>query len=348
LKEKDGLILLKRMLCPFLLVSTLCACAPQSAQRTIFAMDTIMDLQVNGPGARSGIQAVTDKINELDRLWSVTRQESEVWAVNHAQGEPVPVSGDTLALLERAVSLGDATQGALDVTLYPVLKAWGFTTQSYQIPSEEELARLVDQVDYRAAAVDRDAGSVALPAGMELDFGALAKGYAGEVCAELLRAQGVKSALLSLGGNVQTVGTRSDGSPWRVLVQDPAGETGAYLGVVELEDQAAVTSGGYQRYFERGGVRYWHILDPDTGAPARSGLTSVTVVGEQGSVCDGLSTALFVLGREEALAFWREYGESLSFQLILVDEDGGITVTQGLEDAFSLAEDAGYTLEIAQ
>jgi len=308
-------------------------------------MNTVMTLSVYGP-EESLLKAV-DRINRLEKLLSVTREDSEVWALNHAQGESVAVSPETQDLLVQAAALGEYTGGALDVTLYPVLKAWGFTTQEYRVPGKEELAGLLEQVDY--SALQTSSGQALLPAGMELDFGALAKGYAGEICAQLLREEGVESALLMLGGNIQTVGAKPGGSPWRVLIQSPSGAEEEYLGTVEVTDQAVVTSGGYQRYFEENGVRYWHILDPKTGEPARSGLESVTVVGNSGTLCDALSTAFFVLGREEALRCWREKrDQDRDFELILADEDKGVWVTAGLKDRFTLDEASGYTLNIVE
>ncbi|MDE6108591.1 MAG: FAD:protein FMN transferase [Oscillospiraceae bacterium] len=179
---------------------------------------------------------------------------------------------------------------------------------------------------------------------MELDLGAIAKGYAGERAAVLLRENGVTSALLNMGGNVQTVGVKPDGSLWRIGIQDPNSDTGDYLGVVELNDQAAVTSGGYQRYFEEDGVRYWHIMDPATGAPARSGIVSATIVAHEGGLCDGLSTSLFIMGVEKSLDYWRTYG---GFDVILVDEDNTVWITAGLKERFTLAKDA-YTLQIVE
>ena len=186
--------------------------------------------------------------------------------------------------------------------------------------------------------------TLTLPDGMELDLGSIAKGYAGEKAADLLRERGVTTALLNMGGNVQAVGAKTDGSPWRIGIQDPNGDHGAYLGVLQLIDQAAITSGGYERYFEQDGMTYWHIMDPHTGAPARSGLTSVTIVGDKGGLCDGLSTSLFVLGREQAMDYWRTYG---GFEAILV-EDREVWITGGLADSFVLMPDRGYTLHIVE
>jgi thiamine biosynthesis lipoprotein len=169
---------------------------------------------------------------------------------------------------------------------------------------------------------------------MEIDLGSVAKGYTGDRVIELLRENGVTSALLNLGGNVQALGTKPDGSPWRVAVQDPSGD--GCLGVLEIDDQAVITSGGYERYFVEDGVTYWHIIDPADGAPARSGLISVTIVGDSGLLCDGLSTSLFVMGLEDAAQFWRENG---GFEAVFVTESGQILITEGLQERFSLLED---------
>ncbi len=315
--------------------------AATPAESTIFAMDTVMTLRVYG--SEEDLDAITARINGLEADLSVTRETSQVWAVNHAGGKPVTVGRDFAALAELAHELGERTGGALDITMYPVVRAWGFTTSDYQIPDQDTLDKLLENVDYAALTVDGTAAT--LPEGMEMDLGAIAKGYAGEMAADLLRERGVTSALLNMGGNVQTVGTKPDGSPWRIGIQDPNQPTGAYLGVLLLTDQAAVTSGGYERYFEQDGVRYWHIMDPHTGAPARSGLTSVTIVGDKGGLCDGLSTSLFVLGVDGALDYWRTYG---GFEAILVDEDNNVWLTGGLKDIFTLQDGLGYTLRVVE
>lgn len=311
-----------------------------------FAMDTLMTFKLYD-GTEEDLTAISQRIYDLEKDLSVTREDSQVWAVNHSGGAPVNVGEDFLTLLSLAGELGDRTGGALDVTMYPVVKAWGFTTSDYRIPDDATLSSLLEHVDYSALTVDGSA--VTLPEDMELDLGSIAKGYAGEMAADLLRERGVTSALLNLGGNVQAVGSKPDGSPWRIGVRDPKLDNEGYIGILQLRDQAMVTSGGYERYFEEGGVRYWHIMDPKTGAPARSGLTSVTIVGDKGGLCDGLSTALFVLGLEGALDYWRTYG---GFEAILMDDCDNIWVTAGLKDSFSLNSESPnlhlYTLNIVE
>ena len=260
-----------------------------------------------------------------------------------AQSERERALCSNACLLSRALELCALTDGALDLTAYSAVQAWGFTTGEYRVPSQGELDALIPRIDYTRLELDGDGLRARLPENMELDLGAVAKGYAGTYLAEQLRQAGVTSAILRLGGNIQAVGTRPDGNPWRVAIQDPDSQQEATLGVVEIADQAVITSGGYQRYFEEGGETYWHIMDPDTAAPARSGLTSVTVIGADGTVCDALSTALFVMGPEEAAGFWRAHPE-LGVELILVLEDGAVQITQGLEETFTLSQDR--TMEV--
>ena len=240
----------------------------------------------------------------------------------------VSLSEPVRELLEKALELCRETGGALDVTVYPAVRAWGFTTGEYRVPEEAELSALVERVDYGRVSLDGD--RLALPEGVELDLGSVGKGWTGDRLTALFREAGVSSAIMELGGNVQALGTKPDGSPWRVAVQAPGG---GYAGVLEIMDKAVVTSGGYQRYFEQDGETYIHIIDPATGRPARTGLASVTIVADSGLQGDGLSTALFVMGREKAEAFWRGNPE---FDFILLGEDGTAAITEGLEECFSL------------
>ena len=325
------------LLAPLLLLPYGCAPA-QPLERTFFAMDTVMTLRLYQGGDGSLLDRAEARVRELEGLWSVTDGASEISTLNHDGS--AELSPETADLLRTALDMCRRTDGALDISTYPVLRAWGFTTGEYSVPGGEAIAALLPLVDYGRVALE--AGAAALPPGMEIDLGSVAKGYTGDALAALLKQGGAASALLDLGGNIQTVGAKPDGSPWRVAIRNPAGD--GNIGVVEVADQAVVTSGGYERYFEEDGVRYWHIIDPATGWPARSGLASVTVVGESGLLCDGLSTALFVMGREGALEHWRQHRD---FEAVLVSEDGSVTITAGLEGRFTPADPA-RPLTVAQ
>lgn len=253
---------------------------------TFFAMDTIMELSVYGN--EKVLSAAEKRVAALEKLFSVTDPDSEIYALNHNGASEL--SGDTAACLADGLDLCRRTGGALDLSVYPVERAWGFTTGNYRIPSEQELSALLPLVDYSRIPFDK--AVISLDQGMEIDLGGIAKGYTGDQLLQLFRENGVSSALINLGGNIQAVGAKPDGTPWRIGIQDPFGD--GYLGTLDAVNQAVITSGGYERYFEENGQVYWHIIDPSTGYPAKSGLLSVTVVGEQGVLCDGLSTALSI------------------------------------------------------
>ena len=303
--------------------------SPEPVQGTFFAMDTMMDFTIYG---ESGLIDQSESlITSLESLVSVTDADSELYAIN--QTGSGMLTEEASSLMKQALEICRRTDGALDLSIYPIVRAWGFTTGSYQVPDEAEIQALLPLVDYRKIQYDAATGTVTLPEGMEIDLGSVAKGYAGQLAAQMLREHGVQSALLNLGGNVQTVGTKPDGSPWQIGIKDPQGEDA--MMVLSVEDQAVVTSGGYERYFEQDGQTYWHIMDPSTGHPADSGLISVTIVGDEGVVCDGLSTALFVMGLEKAADLW---AQSCDFEAVFVTASGEVYITEGLRDRFALTE----------
>ena len=315
-----------------LCVTGLCACAPKSETASFFAMNTLMDITVYG----ADIQAAYDAqsiVNSLDRELSATSESSAVYAAN--TGEAARFTENGAELLSRAFDLCKETGGALDITVRPVMEAWGFTTDEYRVPGESELAELVKKVDFSAAAESFDGALLTLPEGMKIDLGAVAKGYAADRAVESLRAAGVEHAVLNLGGNVALVGANTKGEPWKVGVKDPFGKS-SYVAVLSVADCNVVTSGGYERYFEENGMTYWHIIDPETGMPARTGLAAVTIVGESGVECDAFSTALFVMGEEKGLEFWRQIG---GFEALFIRDDGTIVITEGLQGSFESSSD---------
>ncbi len=298
-------------------------------ERELFAMDTWMTFRAYGGHAEPALSEITEMIGMLDEALDPDRAESEIAAINRS-AEPVTVSADTAALLKNALTLSDSMDGALCLTLSPVIRAWGFVSGEYRIPAPEELKSLLARAD--DTQVRLDGSTVTTPYGMELDLGAVAKGYAADRAAALLREHGVTSALLDLGGStIRTLGTKPDGSLWRIAIRDPE-DAQRYASLVEIGEGAVDTSGGYERFFvgEDGAV-YWHIIDPATGYPAQNGLLSVTVLTDDGFTGDALSTALFVMGKERAISYWRENG---GFEFIMLHESDGILVSEGAAAVF--------------
>lgn len=297
-------------------------------ERQLFAMDTVMTLTAYGPGGEAAVDEAARELQRLDALWSVGKPDSDLARLN--AGKTQTVSAETAALLERALDISRETGGLFDATIYPLVELWGFPTDEPHVPADTDIAATLPLVD--SARVTLAGERVDLSPGQKLDLGGIAKGYASARVMDIFRAHGVESGMVSLGGNVQTHGVKPDGSPWRIGIRDPEGSAGSYLGVLSVEDKAVITSGGYERFFEEDGRRYIHILDPRTGWPAQSDLQSATVVSADGVLADALSTALYIMGSEEAAAFWADRADQ--FDMVLLTQSGQVLVTPGLADKF--------------
>lgn len=322
---------MKRIMAAFVIcVLGLTACGRETAETTqnIFAMDTYMTLTAYGSHGKKAVEEAVKEIERLDALLSTGKSDSEVSALN-LKAEAF-LSEDTADLWEKSTEVFAKTTGAFDVTVYPVMRAWGFT--AYRVPEKEELQRLLKKVDSSAAVYDAALKKLTLPKDAEIDFGGIAKGYTAEQVAQIMQENGVKSALINLGGNVKLLGGKPDGEPFHIAVQSPEHD-GNYLGILHIRDVSAVTSGGYERNFVSDGVTYHHIIDPDTGYPADNGLCSVTIVSKDATLADAYSTALFVMGTQDAVSFWKAHAEE--FDAVLWTTDGELLITEGLESVFS-------------
>lgn len=322
---------------------------------TLFAMDTVMEIQIAGD--QEILTEAEQRIRDIEKKVSVTDKDSEIYKLNDECS--AKLSEDTAKIMDGALKMCDKTDGALDITIYPVLREWGFTTGEYKVPDETRLEELLEYVDYskvelsfderliaddasgyisgEAENADESVACCSIPENTKVDLGSVTKGYTSGVLSDFFKEKGVKSGLINLGGNVQCIGTKPGGEPWKVAIKSPFPDTrsGIY-GVLEASDIAIITSGGYERFFEEDGVTYWHILDPETGRPAHSGLASVTIAGRDGLTCDALSTALFVKGLDEAIRIWKE---SSDFEAIFITEDGEVYITEGLSSSFTLSSE---------
>ena len=318
-----------RKLLLLLLLAVVAACFGLSgcdnatfSERSYFAMDTIMDVKIDG--GEDLFPAVGNLISLWDAKLSATNSRSLVCALNNGETVRDP---ETAELFRRIGEICLSTDGAFDPTVRPLICAWGFSDKNYRVPSQTEIEEILPKVGYEKIIVEN--GEVTVSKGVSVDLGAVGKGFLSDVLKAYLTENGVKNALLNLGGNVTALG-KKNGSDWKVAIKDPVGD--GYVGVMTLSDRSAVTSGLYERYFEQNGKKYGHILDPKTGYPVENDLLSVTVVGEDATLCDALSTALFVMGLSDAVAYVREN----SIDALFITNDG-VYLTETVDKHITLS-----------
>lgn len=309
-----------------------------------FIMDTLIEQRVFGGNAGAVCEKVAAMLGRLEDRMSRFRPGSDIWALNEAAGSgiPTPVGAETMLVLQAALSYAESSGGAFDVTATPLSARWREAAARGDglAPGEEELSRDLALVGSGWLRLYPAMGTAMLEKkGAAVDLGGIAKGYAADRAAELYRALGAEAALINLGGNVKTMGEKPDGQPWAVGLQDPGEERGVYFGALRLRGgMSVVTSGGYERYYMIGGVKYHHIMDPVSGRPASSGLLSATVVAEDSMGADALSTAVFVLGRERGARMLAAYPRA---EAVLMDAERRLWITPGAMDAWTPAPGYG-------
>lgn len=285
------------------------------------------------------LDAAFDRISDIEHKISRLLPDSELSLVNDRAGiAPVVVSEETFGIVGTAFRCAELTDGAFNPAIGPLVSLWGINTEDAKVPTEQEIERILPLLDWKSVVLDEAGRSIFLPMeGMSLDLGGIGKGYAADAVRAVLLDMGVSNALVNLGGNILVIGTRADGRPWRIGLQDPVAERGEYFLSLSVSDGTVVTSGPYERFFERDGVRYHHILDSTTGRPAATHIESVTLTGPNSTVADALSTAVFVLG------FERSFGllEGLpGMDAVFLMDDGTIRMTSSLQGDSSRWKDA--------
>ena len=320
----------------------LCGCEAHSddhKQTTqIFAMDTVIDITAYGEKAQKAIDEAAKVIRNLDKLFSVTNEKSDVYKLNNAKGELLLLNSDTYSLLTIAREIYYLTNQNFDITIYPVMKLWGFTTDSYKVPSQDEIEAELEKVNCsNIFFLDKDIAC--LENGAQIDLGGIAKGYAADKAAQAMKDAGIEYGIITIGGNVRTVGTKPSGEDFTVGIQDPESEN--YFAVINTGEGSVITSGAYQRNFTENGKTYHHIIDPRTGYPSDSDAVSVTIIGKDGAVCDALSTAVFIGGSEYAYSLREKYDE---FEYVILTKDNKVIASKNLEGNLNLED--GYDFEL--
>lgn len=304
-----------------------------------FRLGTYVRLSLYGArNAEEKLKAADDIIVSLENLFSMNIPSSDIARLNAAGGGWVAVSQETTRLIALAVEMADFTGGAFNPALGGLSSLWKIGSPDARVPSGSEISEALKHTDYTKIELRSEKGAhfAKLPRGMALDLGAIAKGYVADRLKDFLSDAGARGAIIDLGGNLDFIGEPPRGGPWRAGLQRPESPRGEYFGTIESKGLSVVTSGPYERYFEKNGMRYHHILDPATGRPAQSGLSSVTVADSLSYRADALCTALFVMGRRRAPGFLKKHRDIIA---VLVTEEGEVLVTPPARDIFRLTSD---------
>ena len=303
--------------------------SPVVVKRTQMHMGTLVTITTVAPSqeiAQASIEAGFREIKRLEQLFSTWIPTSELSQVNAAAGrEPVVVGPETLELVSRSLEMARLTEGGFNIAVGPAVEAWSVTERE-RIPTREELQSLRLLVDWTMINIDSQARTIFLPKpGMRIDVGGIGKGYAADRAVDVMRKMGAKGGVVALSGDIKTFGDLPGMQGFPVGIRHPRQE-GALIATVDLKNEAISTAGDYERYFEREGVRYHHILDPKSLQPARQ-CQSVTVIAAEGTVADGLDTGIFVLGPEKGMALVEQLPD---VEAIIIDDLGHIAVSSGL------------------
>ena len=318
-----------------------CGPSERTLERTGFVMGTVAEIKVESPSkeaAERAIDAAFSELESVDGAMSVYREGSDVARINaSAGGPPVSVRPGTVAVLEEAGRVSALSGGAFDVTVGPLIDLWGFRTRNFREPGRGDIEDvLADLVGAGRVEMDGERGTVRLPEpGMSIDLGGVAKGYGVDRAARALGESGIERGLVNVGGDLYCLGEKG----WRIGIRHPR-ESGRLLARLDVANMAVATSGGYENYFESGGRRYCHILDPRTGYPAETDIISVTAVAGTCVVADAIATAIFILGADEGLALVD--GMPGVDAVVAREEDGVIVIstTLGLEGKIEILDGA--------
>ena len=325
---------LKALMLSAMLVLSLNGCAEKRMSnddfisRISFALDTEISFKLYGTTDESLIDECINICNTSEKIFSRTKEESEIYKLNEEGSQSV--SRETLELLEKGLMYSSLSDGKFDITIEPVSSLWDFSSGEGKVPDADSIKEALAFIDYKKVGIKDQ--TVSLDEGMGIDLGAIAKGYIADQIKEYLLSQGIEKAMINLGGNVLCVGSKPDGTDFRVGIRDPF-ETGNLAAAIAVSDKSVVTSGTYERFIEENGVRYHHILDPKTGYSYNNNLESVTIVSDYSVDGDGLSTTCFALGLTDALKLINSMDDVYA---MFIDSNGKIVYSDGFEKEFDV------------
>lgn len=305
---------------------------------TSFKLNTVVKITIYDPPSEDILKEAIGLCDTYEKIFSRTQSDSELFRLNHGllpeEDGGYAVSEPLASLVEKGLFYGEVSGGAFDISVGPLSSLWDFTSEEHTVPSVSEIERARELVGYQGISVNGQKISFAKK-GMSLELGAIAKGYIADRIKEFLLSKGVKSAVIDLGGNVLCVGERPDGKPFRIGIQRPFADRNEIAGTVEIKDQSVVSSGIYERYFEKDGKIYHHILNPESGYPYDNELLSVTVITNKSVDGDALSTSCFALGLKKGMEL---VGSMPDVHAVFITTDGKLHFSNGFEAEFEPAQ----------
>ncbi len=344
---------MKRTLILLLLTILLIGCDSSESNQSMssgyiqdqsFALGTVVSIKIYDSNDTSIFPSIFAYIDELEEVFSKVIEGSDIYRINEEGKQPSPqpveVSEETIELLVQALEFSTLSGGRFEPTIAPIVSLWDIGGMNPYLPKDEEIQELLPYVNYQNVVVDQEALTVQVAHGMALDLGAIAKGYIGDKVVERLKDEGISQALINLGGNVITLGSKPGDKPFLIGIQNPLAARNIPLGVIKLKDTSIVSSGTYERFMEINGVVYHHILDPETGSPVDNEILQVTILSDKSVDGDGYSTTLFSMGLEKGLAL---ANSTEGIEAAFVTKDLSIYPTAGFLEIFTL-EDASFTV----
>lgn len=310
---------------------------------TEFLMGTVCTIKIYDKSSAEVLDKAFKRIAEIEDIMTISKKNSEVIDINNSAGEKaVKISDGTMEVLKEGVKFAGLTGGKMDITVGPLVKLWGIGTAEARVPSKEEIDEKKALISYKDLILDEKNKTAFLKnKGMIIDLGAIAKGYTADEVNKVLKGNGVEHAIINLGGNVFAMGKNVTGVPWKVGIQDPFTQRGAIIGLIEVDNKSVVTSGIYERYFEKDGKKYHHILSTSTGYPCDNSIAGVSIVSEKSIDGDAISTSVFSMGIEDGMKF---INTMPGIDAIFISKDKEVYITPGLKDNFKLT-DGQFTLK---
>jgi len=299
------------------LLLSACSGKKVSMQKTGYYFDTVISFCFYGPSAETAINACMEASARYDAMFNKNNSSSDIYAINHSNGNPVEVSPETIELINLALVFYEKTEGLVTPAIGSVSSLWDFKSATPSLPNDNALSEALKHTDASNIIIEENTVTLT-DSELQIDVGFIAKGYVADKLKTIATDNNITSGWINLGGNVLAIGNKPDNSAFNIGIKDPSENSNGSITSIEISDKSVVTSGVYERCFKIDNTLYYHILDTKTGYPVRNNLLSVSVIGPSSAICDGLSTTLFVLGLDEGLDLINSYS---GYEAIFITDD---------------------------